>query len=270
MSKFSDAVLLALGNSDGLKSALTPQGDTTGVRTLVGAVNDSDLVRVDRVQDVAVGDIALQVPFVPPRRVEGDLSRILPSHARTDLRLGIAGDPVWADILARVRVELVAEVDPGGVEDVVTRLVDTSGTLDEFRAQVPFLDVDEFMKHHHLKTIEDLRDAYEYLVAEFRMRAPPVFDPADPANAYGIEIAVAVLVLDSLDLTAGLRAAKEFRAATGHLLSPAGATVPGEAVAPYAVAVVLPTPGAASDPTTGDVTKLFAGEGVLSLFFPTP
>ncbi|MFD8784793.1 hypothetical protein [Kitasatospora sp. NPDC059599] len=233
-------------------------------------MNDLDLGRVDEVRDVAVGDIALQVPFFPPRRIEGDLSRILPSHARTDLRLSIAGDPVWADILARVRVQLVVEVDPGGVENIVTRLVDTNGTLDDFRAQVPFLDVDEFMKIHHLETIEDLRDAYEYLVAEIRLRAPSVFDPADPANAYGVEIAVAVLVLDSLDLTAGLRAAKEFRAATGHLLSPAGPSVLGEAVAPYAVAVVLPRPGAASDPTTGNVTKLFAGEGVLSLFLPTP
>jgi hypothetical protein len=119
-------------------------------------------------------------------------------------------------------------------------------------------------------TVEDLSGAYQDLVAEIRLRAPPVFDPADPANAYGVDISVAVLILDSLDLVAALRAAKELRAATSHLLSPARPSVLGEANAPYAVAVVLPKPGAASDPTTGDVRKLFAREDVLSLFFPTP
>ncbi|MFG2844655.1 hypothetical protein ACGF12_15995 [Kitasatospora sp. NPDC048296] len=270
MVRFSDTVLLALGDAGTLKSALSPQGDTTGIQTLIGAVNDLDFARIDRIQDITVGDVTLQVPFFPPRRIEGDLSRIVPSDTQADPRLSLARDPIWVDILARIRVDLVAEVDPGGVESTVTRLVDNIGTLDDFRTQVPFLDLDEFMKRHRLATVEDLRDAYQDLVAEIRLCAPPVFDPADPVNAYGVDISVAVLILDSLDLVAGLRAAKELRAATSHLLSPARPSVLGEANAPYAVAVVLPKPGAASDPTTGDVRKLFAREDVLSLFFPTP
>jgi hypothetical protein len=145
MVRFSDTVLLALGNADTLKSALAPQGDTTGIQTLIGAVNDLDFARIDRIQDVTVGDVTLQVPFFPPRRVEGDLSRIVPSDTRADPRPAVARDPIWVDILARIRVDLVAEVDPGGVESMVTRLVENIGTLDDFRARVPFLDLDEFM-----------------------------------------------------------------------------------------------------------------------------
>ncbi|MFD0278941.1 hypothetical protein ACFVHB_34230 [Kitasatospora sp. NPDC127111] len=269
MGTFSDTALLALGDPDRLRAALAPAGDSSGVLTLINATHELASARIDRVADVRVGDIVLQQPFYPVRRVTGDLSRTTPSYLRDDLRLSVTHEPVWADLLARVQVDLVAEVDLGGVESVVTRMVGDIATLDDFRAQVPFLDLDEFMHRHHLVTVEDLRDAGEYLVAEIRLRAPPPFDPADPANTYGIEISVAVLAMDSLDLTAGLRAAKRLRAAAADLLTPTRPSVLGEPKAPYGVAVVFPAATPASPDAQARATattKLFAREGVLSLF----
>ncbi|MFG3054199.1 hypothetical protein ACGFZP_25030 [Kitasatospora sp. NPDC048239] len=272
MGTFSDTVLLALSDPDRLKGALAPADDSSGILTLINATHELAFARIDRVTDVRVGDIVLQQPFFPVRRVSGDLSRTVPNYVRDDLRLTVTHEPIWADLLARVHVDLVAEVDPGGVESVVTRMVDGISTLDDFRAQVPFLDLDEFMHRHQLATVEDLREAGEYLVAEIRLRAPPQFDPTDPANSYRIEIAVAVLAVDSLDLTEGLRAAKRLRSSASDLLAPTRPSLLGEAKAPYAVAVVFPAASAAPDPqaAAAAATRLFAHEDVLSLFLSTP
>ncbi|MEU6238922.1 hypothetical protein, partial [Kitasatospora sp. NPDC047058] len=201
MGTFSDTALLALSDPGRLGAVLAPAGDRTGVLTLINATHELAFARIDRVADVRVREIVLQQPFFPVRRVTGDLSRTVPSYVRDDLRLTVTHEPVWADLLARVQIDLVAELDVGGVESVVTRIVDDIATLDDFRAQVPFIDLDEFMHRHDLATVEDLREAGEYLVTEIRLRAPPAFDPADPAHMYGIELSVAVLAMESLDLT---------------------------------------------------------------------
>ncbi|MGW7528509.1 hypothetical protein [Streptomyces sp. NPDC054783] len=273
MGQFSDTVLLSLSDPDRLKAALVPANDTTGILTLLHAIHEFTFARLDQVQDVTIGDIALQQPFFPSRRITGDLTRTSPSYCRSDLRLDVAHEPIWADLLVRVHAEVIAEVEPGGAESVVTRMVDAVDTLDDFRRQVPFLDVDEFMSRHGLATVDDLRNAHEYLVTEYRLRTPPPFDPVDPGNAYRLEIPLAVLAMDSLDLTGGLRAAKQLRAATEDVLTPARPSALSEAKAPYAVAVVFPAapaPSPSPDPQVKDITQLFAREDVLSLFLSNP
>ncbi|MEU6238539.1 hypothetical protein ABZ885_36750, partial [Kitasatospora sp. NPDC047058] len=77
------------------------------------------------------------------------------------------------------------------------------------------------------------------------------------------------LAMESVDLTAGLRAAKRLRAAAADLLAPTRPSVLGEPKAPYAVAVVFPAAAPASpdaQAAAAAATELFAREDVLSLF----
>ncbi|MFG2909824.1 hypothetical protein ACGF13_32810 [Kitasatospora sp. NPDC048286] len=108
MGTFSDTALLALSDPDRLKGALAPADDSSGILTLINATHEIAFARIDRVADIRVGDIVLQQPFFPVRRVSGDLSRTVPNYVRDDLRLTVTHEPIWADLLARVHVDLVA------------------------------------------------------------------------------------------------------------------------------------------------------------------
>ncbi|WP_033283342.1 hypothetical protein [Streptomyces sp. NRRL F-525] len=274
MSGFGDRALLALSDPVVLGALLSPTdgpGDQR-VRTMLASVYDLSAVRVDTVTGVRVREITLQRPLFPAGRRDGAWSQLVPSYTRTELTLTVPEPtrPVWIDLRATVDVTLVAEIDPAGAESVVARAFDDFATFDEFRARFTFFDLDAFLAEHGISTVEELKDAFHYVVADIQLRTPPPFDPDDPANTHTLPVTLAAVVVDPFDLVGGLRATRLVREAARPLAGPPPAGLPAEAAEAYATALVLAADGLPDGLAAADVERLCAAEGVVSLFLPAP
>jgi hypothetical protein len=272
VTAFRDRALLELSDPAALGAALLPAGDSGDerVRTMVAATYDLSAARIDQVRDARVRRVALQRPLFPTGRQDGVWSQTVPSYTRTELTLNVPApaDPIWVDLLAGIDVTVVAEVDPAGAESVLSRAFDDFATLDEFRARFSFFDLDAFLAEHHISTVEELRDAFDYVVTEIRLRTPSVFDPNDPANTHTLPVTLAAVIVDPFDVAAGLRATRLVREAAKGLAGAPVVGVPAELTEPYATAVVLAADGLPDGLSAAEVERLYAGQGVVTLFLP--
>lgn len=276
MLRFRDHALLELASPAAFGPVLLPAGDADRalIRTMLAATYDLSAARVERVQDVVVQEVELQRPLFAADRTTGTWTQTVPGYTRSevDLEAAKAHTVTWIDLLARLRVTVVTELDAAGAESVVTESIDGFTTLDDFRQRVPFIDLDAFMAEHGISTVEELREAFQYLISTVRLRAAAPFDPDDPANTHTLDVVLAAVVAESFDLVEGLRATRLIRARsrTGIGAAPA---LPVEHLAPYATAVILPdelAELAGAGTTTAAVTQLFARAGVAALFLPPP
>lgn len=269
---FRDGALLALSDPAALGALLLPGGDTDAgrVRTMLAATYDLSAARIDQVTGVQVRSVDLQRPLFPSGRQDGSWTQIVPSYTRTELTLTVPApaDPVWIDLLARVDVTVITEVDPSGAESVLSKAFDDFATLDEFRARFQFFDLDAFLAEHGISTVEQLREAFDYVVTEIHLRTPPVFDPADPANTHTLPVTLAALVVDPFDLAGGLRATRLVREAAKGLIGQTPTSIPTEIVEPYATAVIAPD-ALPDGVTAADVERLYAIDGVAGIVLPT-
>ncbi len=274
MTSFRDSALLRLADPVAFRALLLPSGDSERrlVRTALAATYDLSAVRIDQVRDVVVDELVLQFPLFSEKRTAGSWTQLVPTYSRTEFVVDNERSPrpVWIDILAKLKVTVVAETDAAGVESVVNETVEGFTTFDEFRQRLPFVDLDAFMSEHGISTVEELREAFQYLLSTVRLRTAGPFDPDDPANVHTLGVAVATVAVDPFDLTEGLRA--------GRIITEAGRAVAGaepvlpkvESIAPYASAVVFAETGPADGGTTvAAVEQLFAGAGVAALFLPS-
>jgi hypothetical protein len=269
MAVFRDRVLLELSDAARIGALVLPAGDDQGrhVRTMLAATYDLSAVRIDQVRGVTARTVSAQRPLAPVSRRSGVWTQTVPSYTRTDVTLDVPAptEPVWIDLLVEWDVTVVAEVDLGGVESVVSKAFDDFTTLDEFRARFAFLDLDRFMAEHHVRTVEELRAVFDYVVTEVRLRQRSTFDPADPANTHTVAVTLAAVVVDPFDLAEGLRAARLVQDAARSLTGAAAQSIPAESVAAYAPAAVFAGAGL-DDGRKRAVEQLFAREGVVSLF----
>jgi hypothetical protein len=273
MTVFGDRALRELSDPAALGALLLPAGDTTGsrVRTMLAASYDLSAARVDQVSSVQVRTVGLQRPLFPVGRQDGTWSQLVPSFTRTELTLTLPApaDPLWIDLLAGIDVTTVTEVDPSGAEAVLSKAFDDFVTLDDFRARFAFFDLDAFLAVHHITTVEELRDAFDYVVTEIQLRKPAAFDPNDPANRHTLPVTLAAVIVDPFDLAAGLRATRLIREAAKTITGAAPAGIPVEVTEAYATAVVVAADGLPGGLTAADVEQLYASEGVVTLFVPT-
>ncbi|MFJ2172219.1 hypothetical protein ACIOHE_04795 [Streptomyces sp. NPDC087851] len=265
MGVIQDRAMARLTDKAGLAQLLTPRA-----RLLVEMTHELEYERVDSVTDLRVGSVTPQSPLFPPDSHQGYWSQVVPSITRADFGwAGETAEPVWIDVLAEVEVDLVAETDPGGLDSLVVKAVDDYTTLDEFRAQFRFLDLDAFMASHGLHTVEDLRDSGEYLRTEVRLRRPPVFDPADPANRRTVGLDTAVVIGDMDDVAGAVRTARRVAAAARD--RPLAPGPFGVRVAPYALAVAFPVPSPRPPPPQqglgqAEIETLLGDAGIAALF----
>jgi hypothetical protein len=270
MASFRDRALLALSDPTRLGAALLPAGDTDAqsIRTMLASTYDLAAVRVDQVRTAAVRNVTVEQPLFAVSRRDGVLTQTVPAYTRTELTVNVPqpATPVWLDLLAQLDVTVVTEVtDPGGAEAVLAKGFDDFTTFDEFRARFTFFDLDAFLAKHHISTVEELRDAFDYVVAEIRLRRPAAFDPNDPANVHILAVTLAAVVVDPFDLAEGLRAARLVREAARDLIGPTPTTIPTESIAAYATAVVFAAD--AGDATfVAAVEQLYASQKVVGLF----
>jgi hypothetical protein len=273
VTSFRDSALLQLSDPAAFGAALAPaDGSGDGrVRTILAAAYDLSATRIDQVRSAQVGQLALQRPLFPVGRQDGVWSQTQPSFTRTEFTLNLPApaDPIWIDLLAGIDVTVVAEVDPSGAESVLSRAFDDFTTFDEFRARFSFFDLDAFLARHHISTVEELRDAFDYVVTEIQLRTPGVFDPNDPANTHTLPVTLAAVIVDPFDLAAGLRATRLVRQAAKGLAGASVVGVPAEVTEPYATAVVVAAGGLPDGLTAAQVEQLYAGEGVACLFLPS-
>lgn len=272
MTGFGDRALRELSDPATFGGLLLPSEDADSrVRTMLGATYDLSAARVDQVRGVQVRTVALERPLFPVGRQDGTWSQFVPSFTRTELTLTVPAPahPVWIDLLAGIDVTVVTEVDPSGVESVLSKAFDDFTTLDEFRARFSFFDLDAFLAEHHISTVEELRDAFDYVVTEIQLRTPTAFDPDDLANRHTMPVTLAAVIVDPFDLTAGLRATRLVREAAKGLVGAAPASIPAEVTEAYATAVVVAADGLPDGLAAADVERLYANEGVVTLFLPT-
>ena len=274
MGEFADRVLAQLHDAGALTTLLTgtPAATYPHLARLVDEVYVTDGVDVDQITGVTVLSVRPEQPLTGADRVAISWQQQQPSFATADVRglLERAGEEVWADLYARVRLDLVTRVDPGGIDSVVTRTIENITSLADFESRFRYLDLPALLARRRISTVEELRESAEYVLAEIRLLPPPPFDPADPANAHSVSLDVAIAVLDDRDLVTGLRAARRLRAAGAA--GPPGSTDPtlGRPVRPFAVAVVLPATVATGQPDNAAVDGLYAAAGVLPLFTSPP
>ena len=271
MSLFTDRLLLQLGDPAQLTELLAPAADATRarLRALLAAVYDFPFASIHDVQDIEVHRREIERPIFPLSHTSGTWTRTTPSYTRTDVALQElnGGEPTWLDIAAEVGMTLVLDVDPGQVASIITREITGFNTLDEFRARFRFIDLDAFMARHGIATVQELRDAYHYLLTEVQLRAPGPFNPNDPANRHRFALSVAVLIRESIDVAAALRAAKLTRAVVERTVTYRRETGGAEVRTPYAPVVVFPDAALAGLPFTGDALRtFFATEGIVALF----
>ncbi|MDJ0371534.1 hypothetical protein QMK19_18045 [Streptomyces sp. H10-C2] len=270
MTGFRDRALLELSDPATLGALLLPAGDTRGerVRTMLAVTYDLSAARVDRVRSAQVQEIALQRALFPSGRLNGMWSQTVPSYTRGDLTLNVPApaDPIWVDLLAQLDVTVVIEADPGGAEAVLSRGFDDFATLDDFRARFSFFDLDAFLARHRISTVEELREAFDYVVADVQLRTLPEFDPNDPANSHTLPVTLAAVIVDPFDLAEGLRATRLVREAARELTGGTPTSIPTELTEAYATAVVVAEGSVGGGPAAADIERLFAREGVVSLF----
>jgi hypothetical protein len=275
VSLFVDQSLLQLGDPAQLLPLLAPPADATQqrIRSLVQAVYDLPFATLQGVTNLSVKSIEREKAIVARRRTTGTLIKNVPVHERSDILLEQkeAQPALWVDVLAELSMVLLLDFDAGAVESIAARPIPAFQTINEFRANFTFLDVDAFLAKHHITTVEELREAFEYVRAEIRLKPPPPFNPASPDNQFSLTLTVAIFIQSTLDLAAAMREAKAKRAA----LTPADSfpkEVSGaEMRAAVAPVVVFPLSSIAGQPfNQAQAEAFFQTERVLALFTTPP
>jgi hypothetical protein len=272
MSTFVDQQLLRLSQPAQLIALVDPPGDVNHarVRALLGAGYSMEFATIHGVSNVQLRHAEFQRPLFPPRRTSGTWTQTSPSYTRADLALERCEltDAVWVDLAAELGLTLLLEIDLGEVESILVNEISGFSTIDEFRNRFRFLDLDAFMAEHRITTVEELREAFQYLRAEIRMRVPGAFNPNDPANQHSYELRLALLVRDApLDVASALRDAKLARTAAERSLVLRPEVDGGEVRTPYAPVLLFPVTAVPGPPLTqAALEAFFAAEGVLALF----
>lgn len=273
MAGFVDRALLQLHQPAALEDLLkgSADGPYPHLERLITTVFGETTASIDRIEDISVIDAepCVQIPAVT--RIRGTFTTSQPAYAQSEARgeLAVPGGP-WAHLIARTLLRVVIETDDGGIESVVMSSIDNITDLADFASRFRYIDLPAFLNARKITTVEQLRDAAQYLLAEIRLTQPPQFDPNDPTNSYSVEVDVACTVLAELDLAAGLMAARDLMTAGSERAPGPGNPVLGVAQHPFAVAVIFPQAQGQAHPTSAQVDALFAKAGVLPLFANPP
>jgi hypothetical protein len=207
-------------------------------------------------------------PIFPPARTIGTWTQTIPSHTRTDVVYegsnGFA--PSWIDAVTELLLTVVLDVDPGEVESIVVARIEDFTTLAEFKAKFAYLDLDAFLEKHGISTVEELKEAFEYLKAEIGLKPKGPFDPNDPGNSRRVRLKLAILVRDAIDVAAAMRDVKLALAAVERAVPYAATAGEAEVRTPFAPVLVFPENAVTGSPfTAAQLHDFFAAEHVTVL-----
>lgn len=271
MSLFVDRLLLQLSNSTQLIQLLDPPGDAnhTRLRALLNTMYDLEFATIHDVRNVQVRRAESERLLLTTHPTRGTWTQTIPSYTRTDVVYEGSDklEPLWFDIGAEIGLTLLLEVDAGEVESIVTHAIENFKTLAEFQAHFLFFDLAAFMAEHGITAVDELREYAQYLLAEIRLRTPPVFDPNNPANLHSYTLDLAVFIRETIDVAGALHDVKLARIVTERTQSYRKEFEGNEILVPYAPIVIFPEAALAGLPFDANALQtFFATEGVLALF----
>ena len=272
MSVFADQLLVDLSDETALKQLLDPPGDTNRdrIRALIDAMYDTPHARIHAVRDVTMSRVERARPLFAPRENRGTETQTTPDYTRTDVQWQEVDRlaPLWVDLSVDLGVTLVLEIDAGEVESIMVREIANITSLADFKSRFSFLDLDAFLAEHGISNVQELRDRFDYLLTEVKLKQAPPFDPDDPANRRRYEVSAAILIRDTLDLGEALRAAKLVRAVLRRSAAYREAVEADfETSSPYAAVVVFPADAlTGSGFTEAGLRSFFAAEDVVAIF----
>lgn len=168
MTSFVDHCLLQMRQPAAIADLL--KGGSTGpyprLERLITSVFRPDGTSINSIANVSIVGVDPMVLYMPQDRITGSLTQMQPSYQLTDLRADVAASrsPQWAHLLARAEFHLVAEVDPGGIESAVTHAIENIQSFADFQSRFRYIDLDAFLAPHRITTVEQLREAAEYLL----------------------------------------------------------------------------------------------------------
>jgi hypothetical protein len=263
--------MLSFSDPAQLRELVDPAADTTHqrVRQLFAAVYALPFAALHDVVSVDVLMSDFQRPLFPRRTLTGTWTQTIPNLARTDLSYeGLTGlPPEWLDLAARLALTVVLQIDPGQVESIMMSDIGEFASLADFEAKFRFFDLAGFMAEHHITTVDELKQAYRYLLGEVKLAAPPAFDPADPANQRRFELNLAILIRDGIDVAACLRDVRLARELAERTVAYQREVGEAEVQAPFAPVVLLPSDAvAATGFTEAALATFFAAQDVLTVF----
>lgn len=275
MSQFIDRAVLQLHRPAPLAALLKGTGTAPypHLERLLAAVFGHHAERLDRIEDLEVVRVE-PVVLLPEREVlTATWTVTQPTSGLGDVRgeLRRAGSGPYAHLMASVQVTAVVELGGSPIDTMSVESIEDITSFADFESRFRFLDLARFLDTHGITTVDQLRQAGPHVLTEIRLVQPPAFDPQDPANAYDVQLDVAIVVLETLDVTAGLVAARElWNAGTSQ---PPGVRSPvlGPTTRPFAVAVVFPRSALGpTQPSAAAIGDLYAAAAVLPLFTNPP
>ncbi len=271
MGQATDTILLRLATTAGIHDLVFPASDTgrTRVRTLLSAVYQLPYAVIHDVTAVDVLASECAEPLYPVIRRTGNWTQTMPGHIRTDVDIvGSDGaDPKWIDVVADLAATVVLEIDPGELDSLRIGPIGDFATLDEFRAKFRYIDLDAFMRENGLSTVEQLRRAFRYLLAEVKVKPAPAFDPADPAASRRLTLRIGILIRETVDLTAALRDVRHMLAAQPPVVNELHDGDFAETISRTAPLVVFPATAVTGSGFTQDqMTAFFAAQQILAVF----
>jgi hypothetical protein len=271
MSDFVDKCLVALADNAPVLALLAPVADVTRarLRALLAAVYDFPFGTLHEIPNVQVNSIVRERPLFAPVRERGNWTGTIPHHSNTEVVSESASldNPFWIDLSVSLDVTLVLEVDPGEIQSILLRHVENIVSLADFQSRFRFLNLDEFLQKHHITTVEELREAYQYLITEIRLRAPGPFNPADPTNRHRYTLEVALVIRDTLDVAAALRDVKLIRLAAERSLAYRRETDAADVRTPIAPLLIFPAGTLAGKPYTESAVRAFFAAERIEIFF---
>ena len=219
LTQYLDQMLVHLRDPAQFRRLFLTADDTVEqarAQLLFSAVYDLPHATLHEVRDVNVSKVEVQRPLFVNKRARAEWIQTTPAYMRSDFSFESrdAAEPLWLDVAADVGLDLLLELESSSVESITSREISGYATLDQFRAQFRFIDLDEFMSRRGISTVEELREDASYLISEIRLRAQQPFDVDDPTNIQRMRVNAAVLVRDVVDVGETLRAAKRLRALT--------------------------------------------------------
>jgi hypothetical protein len=272
MSVFVDKVLLRLHDPAKVKTLVAPAADASfeTIKALFAAVYSFPAASLAAVKSVEVRGSELERPVFVPERRTGTWTKTIPGHERTDVVYeGTNGmKPQWIDAVSHLSVTVVLNVDSGELETITAASIDDFTSLAQFKAKFRFFDLDAFMEEHGITTAADLKRLAHYLLAELKLKAPPAFDPNDPANERRFDLDLAILVRDTVDLAEALRDAKLTVALLEHAVAFRRESEEAEVRTPFAPVVVFPDDALPAGVTADELKTFFAAERVMALLTP--
>jgi len=214
VSGFADQLLLRFLDNSFVNDLLI---NKVGLADLFNTTYEVETIDVRQLDLALVQRKEFVFPAFETIRTSGTDERIIPATERVkvDRTQPRRGRLAWIDVFLSVLVATKVQSKKMPIESITTKnLLDKIGgasSIAELKTKLgalyPPSVVDAFFKKTRITSVDDFKSR-PTLFLEFAYKAPPPFDPADPANAGDFNLNVCVQFQPELKINEALQTAK--------------------------------------------------------------